>query len=404
MDVAVVGAGIVGLATARELLLRRPDSRVVVLEKEDGPAVHQTGHNSGVIHAGLYYPAGSLKAQLCREGREELIRFADEHGIPYRLNGKLVVALDESELPRLAELRARGAANGIAGLRELGPEELREVEPHVAGLRALHVPETGSIDYRDVARAYAADIVQRGGTLLFGREVTGLVRRGAEQVVSTRAGEQLAARRVVACAGLQSDRVARLTSRPGDGGAGRDQRVVPFRGDYFVLAPEAARLVRGHVYPVPDPSFPFLGVHFSPRIDGQVWAGPNAVPALAREGYGRLSLDLRDARDLLGYPGFWRLAARYYRTGAGEIWRDVVKSAAVREMQRYLPELEGRHVSFGPSGVRAQVLARDGSMVDDFLMEREGDVLHVLNAPSPAATASLAIGRRIADRLDEAAA
>lgn len=407
-DVAVIGAGIVGLATARELLLRRPDSRVVVLEKEAGPAVHQTGHNSGVIHAGLYYPAGSLKAQLCREGRDELIRFADEHGIPYRLNGKLVVALDASELPRLAQLHARGTANGIAGLRELGPEELREVEPHVVGLRALHVPETGSIDYREVARAYAADIERRGGTLRFGREVTGIERRGgsggAEHVISTRAGEQLAARRVVACAGLQSDRVARLTARAGGGGAASGRRVVPFRGDYFVLAPEAARLVRGHVYPVPDPAFPFLGVHFSPRIDGQVWAGPNAVPALAREGYGRLSLDLRDARDVLGYPGFWRLAARYYRTGAGEIYRDVVKSAAVRELQRYLPELEERHVSFGPSGVRAQVLGRDGSLVDDFLMEREGDVLHVLNAPSPAATASLAIGRRIADRLDEAAA
>lgn len=398
-DVAVVGAGIIGLATARELLLRRPGDTVVVLDKEAGPAAHQTGHNSGVIHAGLYYPAGSLKAQLCRVGREELLRFADEHGIPYRLNGKVVVALDESELPRLAELRTRGTANGIEGLRELGPDELREIEPHVVGVRALHVPGTGSIDYGEVARAYAADIERRGGTLRFGREVIGIERRGGEQVVSTRAGEQLVARRVVACAGLQSDRVAQLTSQ----GLGEGRRVVPFRGDYFVLAPEAARLVRGHVYPVPDPSFPFLGVHFSPRIDGQVWAGPNAVPALAREGYGRLSVDLRDARDLLGYPGFWRLAARYYRTGAGEIWRDVIKSAAVRELQRYLPELEERHVSFGPCGIRAQVLAHDGSLVDDFLMERAGDVLHVLNAPSPAATASLAIGRRIADRLDAAA-
>ena len=404
-DVVVVGAGIVGLATARELLLRRPDSRVVVLDKEDGPGRHQTGHNSGVIHAGLYYPAGSLKAQLCREGRDELIRFADEQNIPYVLNGKLVVAVDASELGRLTELKQRGAANGIRGLRELGPDELREVEPHIVGLRALHVPETGSIDYREVARAYASDIERRGGTLLFGREVTGIAsRRGgggaaaAEHVVTTRAGEQIVARRVVACAGLQSDRVARLTSR-----SPRIRRVVPFRGDYFVLSPEAAKLVNGHVYPVPDPAFPFLGVHVAPRIDGQVWAGPNAVPALAREGYGRLSLDLRDAVDLLGYPGFWKLASRYARLGAGEIWRDVVKSAAVREMRRYLPALEDSEVSFGPSGIRAQVLARDGTLVDDFLMERDGDVLHVLNAPSPAATASLAIGRRIADRLDGAA-
>ena len=401
-DVAVIGAGIVGLATARELLLRDPGCRVVVIEKEFGPAVHQTGHNSGVIHAGLYYPPGSLKAELCREGREALIRFADEHAVPYKLNGKLVVAVHESELGRLADLKARGIGNGIAGLRELGPDELREVEPNIVGLRALHVPETGSIDYREVARAYAADIERRGGTLLFGREVTGIARWGGtgagaggrEHIVSTRGGEAIVARRVVACAGLQSDRVAQFTSH-----ARRQRRVVPFRGDYFVLSPEAAKLVNGHVYPVPDPSFPFLGVHFSPRIDGQVWAGPNAVPALAREGYGRLSLDLRDAIDLLGYPGFWKLAARYYRTGAGEIYRDVVKSAAVKEMQRYLPALQESQVSFGPSGVRAQVLAPDGSMIDDFLMERDGDVLHVLNAPSPAATASLAIGSRIADRL-----
>ena len=396
-DVAVIGAGIVGLATARELLLRDPGARVVVLEKEAGPAAHQTGHNSGVIHAGLYYPAGSLKAQLCREGRDALIAFCDEHAVPYRINGKLVVARDESELGRLEELKRRGTANGIAGLRELAAGEWAEIEPNIAGLRALHVPETGSVDYREVARAYAADIERRGGRVLYGREVTGIERRGPGRVaLATRDGEELEAARLVACAGLQSDRVAQLTTR-----APRVRRVVPFRGDYFVLSPAAAALVRGHVYPVPDPSFPFLGVHFSPRIDGQVWAGPNAVPALAREGYGRAKLDLRDALDLVGYPGFWKLAARYYRTGAGEIYRDVVKAAAVREMQKYLPALKDDDVSFGPCGIRAQVLDRSGALVDDFLMERDGDVLHVLNAPSPAATASLAIGRRIADRLAE---
>ena len=393
----VVGAGIVGLATARELLLRRPGDRVVVLEKEAGPAAHQTGHNSGVIHAGLYYPAGSLKAQLCREGRDLLTAFADEHGVPYRLTGKLVVARDAGELDRLAELKRRGTANGLAGLRELGPDEWRELEPNIVGARALHVPETGSIDYREVARAMVADIERRGGELRFGREVSAIDRRGAGQVVvGTAQGEQLEAAKVVVCGGLQSDRLALLTSKQP-----RIRRVVPFRGDYFVLSPEAAKLVNGHVYPVPDPSFPFLGVHFSPRIDGQVWAGPNAVPALSREGYGRLKLDLRDAADLVAYPGFWRLAMRYYRTGAGEIYRDVMKSAAVKEMQTYLPALQERQVFFGPCGIRAQVLGRDGSLVDDFLMEREGDVLHVLNAPSPAATASLAIARRIADRLDE---
>lgn len=398
-DTVVIGAGIVGLATARELLLRRPDARVTVVEKESGPAVHQTGHNSGVIHAGLYYPAGSLKAQLCREGRELLIAFAEEHQVPYILNGKLVVAVDESELGRLADLKARGTANGITGLRELAAGEWADIEPNIVGVRALYVPETGSIDYRAVARAYAADIERRGGTLLFNREVAGIERRGSETIVTTRSGQQLPARRVVACAGLQSDRVQQLTT-PGP----RERRVVPFRGDYFVLAPEAAALVNGHVYPVPDPSFPFLGVHFSPRIDGQVWAGPNAVPALARESYSRTGFRLRDAADLLGYPGFWKLAARYTRTGAGEIYRDIVKAAAVREMRRYLPALRDDQVTFGPCGIRAQVLDRSGQLVDDFLMETDGNVLHVLNAPSPAATASLAIARRIADRLDEAAA
>ena len=389
-DLAVIGGGLIGLATARAYLLRRPDARIVVLEKEPELARHQSGRNSGVVHAGLYYPAGSLKATLCREGRAALLRFADEHSIPYEITGKLVVALGADELPRLEELGRRGRANGLEGLRELGAAELREVEPHVAGIRALHVPETAVIDFRLVAKAIADDIEQAGGDVLLGREVTRIEERGPRRVLRTRSGEEVDTALVVACAGLQADRVAALT-----GTSSRDYRIAPFRGGFYTLAPEARRLVKGMIYPVPDPSFPFLGVHFTRRIDGEVWAGPNAVPALAREGYGRTSVDLRDARDLLGYRGMWRLALRYSRTGAGEIWRDAVKAAAVRQMRRYLPELEARHVSHGRAGMRAQVVTKEGSLVDDFLIERDGAVAHVVNAPSPAATASLAIGEWI---------
>lgn len=370
-DIAVVGAGLIGLATARALLRRHPGARLAVLDKEPEIARHQSGHNSGVVHAGLYYAAGSLKAQLCREGRAELLRYAEEKRLPHRVCGKLVVAVDESELPRLAELRARGEANGLEGLQEL--DDWAGIEPHVRGVRALYVPETGVIDFRAVARAYAEDVRALGGELLLGRRL--------------RSAEEAPAERVVVCAGLQADRLAPRT----------DHTVVPFRGDYFVLAPPAAELVRALVYPVPDPSFPFLGVHFTRRIDGEVWAGPNAVPSLAREGYGRFHVDLRDALETLASPGLHRLALRYWRTGAAEVVRDLVKPAAVAQMRRYLPELRAADVHFGPCGIRAQLLARDGSLVDDFLLERDGDALHVLNAPSPAATASLAIARRIAD-------
>jgi L-2-hydroxyglutarate oxidase LhgO len=377
-DLAVVGGGLVGLATAKALLERRPDARLVVIEKETELGRHQSGRNSGVIHAGLYYAPGSLKARLCREGRAALMAFADEHAIPYELCGKVVVATSDEELPRLEELKRRGTANGLQGMREVDQDELREIEPHVRGVRALYVPESGVIDYRRVLRALADDVRARGAELRLGHEV--------ERV------EDVAAERVVACAGLQSDRLARS-----------EHRIAPFRGDYFVLAPRAAALVRGLVYPVPDPSFPFLGVHFTRRIDGEVWAGPNAVPSLAREGYGRLRANPKDAAALLGFPGLWKLSRRYWRTGAAEIWRDVVKRAAVKEMRRYLPELDGSDVSFGPCGIRAQVLDRDGALVDDFLLERRDRALHVVNAPSPGATASLAIGARIAEEVLAAA-
>jgi len=398
-DVAIVGGGIVGLATAYRLTEAQPDLRIAILEKERELATHQSGHNSGVLHAGLYYQPGSLKARLCREGKAALEAFAESHGIPFERCGKLVVALDESELPRLAALHERAAANGVPGLEEVGPERVRELEPHAAGIRGLWSPKTGIIDFRRVALAMADDLRARGVTILVDREVRGLEVRSDEVVAST-AGGEIRASLLVACAGLQSDRVAAQAGHR-DG-----PRIVPFRGDYYTLTPDARPLVRGLIYPVPDPRFPFLGVHFTKRIDGEVWAGPNAVLAFAREGYRR-----RDIRpgDLLGTVtdrGFLRLAGRYLRTGLGEMWRDWWKPAFVRELQRYVPEIRSDQLRFGPSGVRAQALSRDGTLVDDFVLDGSARVLNVRNAPSPAATSSLAIGGMLAttalQRLDAA--
>lgn len=372
LDFAVVGGGLIGLATARALLDRRPGARLAVFEKECELGLHQSGRNSGVVHAGVYYAPGSLKAQLCREGRAALFGFADQHDIPYTVRGKVIVATSPSELPRLDELKQRAVANGVQGARELDADELRELEPHVAGFRALHVPESAVIDFHAVLDALADDVRAKGGEVLLGQKVDSV--------------DELAADHVVVCAGLQADRLAPT-----------EHRIVPFRGDYFVLRGQSARLIRSLVYPVPDPAFPFLGMHFTRRHDEAVWAGPNAVPSLARERYRRLGFDLRDALDLAGSRGLWRLARRYWRTGALELWRDVVKRAAVREMRRYVPDIDPADVAFGPCGIRAQVVGRDGTLVDDFLLEHERNVLHVVNAPSPAATACLAIGSRVAD-------
>ena len=390
-DLVVVGAGLVGLATAVSLLERRPDLRLVVVDKERELASHQSGHNSGVLHAGLYYQPGSLKARLCREGRAALIAFADEHAIPYRLCGKLVVAVDERELSRFAALADRGRANGLS-VTELEPVEWRRFEPSVSGVRAFHVAESGVIDFRAVAAAYAEVARRAQAKILLGQAVRAIERDGAGCRLRTDNGD-IAAGGMIACAGLQADRVCAMTGDLGD-----EYRVVPFRGDYYALRNGARELVSGLVYPVPDPSFPFLGVHFTRRLDGQLLAGPNAVPALAREGYSRLSLTPRDVADVVGFPGFRTLARSYASTGAAEIWRDLVKPAAVAVMRRYLPALRSRDVRFGPVGVRAQVMSRDGTLVDDFLIHESPHALHVLNAPSPAATASLAIGRHIAER------
>lgn len=389
-DVVVVGGGIIGLATAYQLLASKPHLRIAILEKEAELATHQSGHNSGVLHAGLYYAPDSLKARLCREGKALIEDFARRHGIPFERCGKLVVALDAGELGRLAALRDRAVANRVPGLEEVGPERIREIEPDAAGIRGLWSPETGIIDFRRFALAIAGELRDRGVTIHTAREATGFDERGADVVVSTIQGE-LVARQVIACAGLQADRVARFSGSPDE------PRIVPFRGDYYTLHPSARGLVRGLIYPVPDPRFPFLGVHFTKRIDGSVWAGPNAVLAFAREGYRRRDFRPRELASTLAYPGFIRLAARHLRTGVAEMWRDWWKPAFVKELQRYVPRIRADQLTFGPSGVRAQALARDGTLVDDFVLGGSGRVLHVRNAPSPAATSSLAIGRMLAE-------
>lgn len=391
VDVAIVGGGLVGLASALRLLERVPDLRVAVLDKEARVATHQSGHNSGVVHAGLYYVPGSLKARLCREGAALLREFCAEHEIPVQTRGKLVVAVDETELTRLTELKRRGTENGIVGMQELDDQELRAIEPHARGLRALHVPESGVVDFPLVARRLAETLEAKGAQLVLGEELERVDRRNGGLALRTR-GRDVEARWLVACAGLQADRVAALA------GIHLEERVVPFRGDYWILRGGGASLVRGLLYPVPDPTFPFLGVHFTVRFDGAVWAGPNAVPALSRESYSRAGFSARDAAQAVAWPGFLRLAARYAQTGAREIWRDVVKPAAVAEMKRYLPALQASDVVRGPCGIRAQVMTRTGELVDDFLVREGPSSLHVINAPSPAATSCLAIGGLVAER------
>jgi len=390
-DLAVVGAGIVGLATADRLLERAPGLRIVVLEKEDAVARHQTGHNSGVVHAGLYYAPGSLKAELCRAGAAALRERCAAWDIPVVPRGKLVVAADDTELERLAELERRGRANGIADLRVLDEAGLREVEPSVRGVRGLHVPETAVVDFTLVAARLAEELRRSGVEIRLGARVTAVRPSGRGVEVETSRG-RVSAAALVACAGLQSDRLAALA------GAAPSVRIVPFRGSYWQLGGASAALVRGLVYPVPDPAFPFLGVHFTRGADERVTAGPNAVPALAREGYSRVAFAARDAREAVAWRGFARLARRYARTGAREIVRDVSKRAALAEMRRLVPDVALGDLRRDGSGIRAQAMSADGVLVDDFVIEDGPASLHVLNAPSPAATSSLAIGAHIAER------
>ncbi|HVM91530.1 MAG TPA: L-2-hydroxyglutarate oxidase [Terriglobales bacterium] len=387
-DIVVIGGGIVGMSFAMQASEAFPQARILVLEKEDGLARHQTGHNSGVIHSGVYYKAGSLKARMCVAGAREMVEFCGRHGIPYEVCGKLIVATTPEEDARLDDLRARGVANGLSGLEILDGAAMREIEPHVGGLRALKVPATGITDYSKVTAKYAEIAASRGVEVKTGAGVVGFEANSIQVVVRTRAGD-FPASYVVNCAGLYSDRVASL--------AGHDpgMMLVPFRGEYYDLAPARAGLVRSLIYPVPDPAYPFLGVHFTRRIHGNVDAGPNAVLAFRREGYKRTDFDLGESMEVLGYPGFRSMARLHWKNGLGEMRRSWSKRLFVRSCQRLVPEVRMEDMSPGGSGVRAQALAADGSLVDDFRFVAKDRFLHVLNVPSPAATASLPIGREI---------
>jgi L-2-hydroxyglutarate oxidase LhgO len=389
-NVIIVGGGAVGLGVALEITRRFPRQKLLLVEKENKVARHQSGHNSGVIHSGVYYKPGSLKARLCVAGATAMVEFCREHGIPHNVCGKLIVATDEEELPRLEELRQRGEANGLTGLRLIGSQELREVEPHASRLQALFVPSTGVTDYALVCEKYAQLIVANGGTVRTSVAVTGIKRSAQEIVVETSTGA-FATSSVINCAGLYSDRIARM--------AGDDPgiMIVPFRGEYYDLTPERSSLVRALIYPVPDPRFPFLGVHFTRRITGRVDAGPNAVLALAREGYRHSDISARDLASSLSFPGFWRMAGKHWRNALGEWHRSLSKRAFVRALQRLLPEIRDSDLVRGGSGVRAQALKPDGALVDDFQFVPSAKVLHVLNVPFPAATASLMIGKTIVD-------
>ncbi|SHN69369.1 L-2-hydroxyglutarate oxidase LhgO [Geodermatophilus obscurus] len=390
---AVVGGGIIGTAVARRLLARAPDAVVTVLEKEDRLAAHQTGRNSGVVHAGLYYEPGSLKATLCRRGVALLREFCAEKGLPYREIGKVLVALDGAEEQRLGAIAERARANGVPGVRVIDRAELHDLEPHVAGIAALHSPTTAIVDYVAVTEQLAEDAREAGATVRTGFEVAGLRSAGGEVVVTSTAGEEVTVDRVVLCSGLQVDRLARLA---GDDDA---PRIVPFRGEYYALRPDKRALVNGLVYPVPDPRYPFLGVHLTPRVDGEVLVGPNAVLALAREGYRWRDVSPAELAAIARFPGFRRFARQHWRTGLAEMRGSLSKRAYTAAARRYVPELAVEDMVPATAGIRAQALDSDGSLVDDFRITRRGAVVAVRNAPSPAATSSLAIAEHLVELL-----
>ena len=395
-DCVIIGGGIVGLATAMTLLHARPGLQVVVLEKESDVAQHQTGRNSGVIHSGIYYKPGSLKARMARDGNQSMRHFCAQHEIPFEVCGKLIVATEERELPLLENLLQRGRQNGLK-VEPLSVARTREIEPHVRCLSALRVPSTGIVSYRAVARKYEELIREAGGGVLFDTLVAAVRNLGSEQILETRRGE-IHARFIVNCAGLYSDRVARRS------GADPGARIVPFRGEYYELVPEKRALVNGLIYPVPNPAFPFLGVHFTRMIDGAVHAGPNAVLAVHREAYSKALPSIREFRDFretITFPGFWRLAAKHWDEGWREIVRSYSKLAFVRSLQKLIPEITEQDITPCAAGIRAQALRRDGSLVDDFLIVRGRNSLHVCNAPSPAATASLEIAKEIVQQIPE---
>lgn len=394
MRVVIVGGGILGLAAGRLLALERPDVEVVLLEKEPLLAQHQTGRNSGVVHAGLYYEPGSLKARLCRRGGELLRAFCLEHELPFDECGKVLVATQEDELPRLERILERARANGVAETRLIDATELRALEPHTVGIAALHSPTTAIVDYTAVCGALAGEMRTRGAVIRTGTPVRRVRAEGGEPCVELADGSEERADRVLVCAGLHADRLARASGEPAE------PRIVPFRGEYWRLRPERSHLVRGLVYPVPDPSLPFLGVHLTRAVDGSVLVGPNAVLAYAREGYRRRDVNLVDLRDTVTWPGMWRVARKHWASGAHEVARSLSKRAFVREARRYVPELRAEDVVAAPAGVRAQAVDRDGALVDDFRLDVSGRTVWVRNAPSPAATSSLAIAEELLTYLE----
>jgi L-2-hydroxyglutarate oxidase len=394
MKVAIIGGGIVGLATAHQLLQRFPKTQLVVLEKESGPGRHQTGNNSGVLHCGLYYKPGSTKARLAVQGIRRMVEFCEQHGVRYERCGKVVIATEPEEIPRLHSLFERGHANGLQGLQLLGPEQIREYEPHAAGLEGIRVPEEGIVDFKAVAEALVKQIQARGGEMSFSSEVTGL-REHSGWRIETKRGE-LEADFLINCGGLYCDRLGRLA------GSGDRTQIVPFRGEYYKLKGDRQNLVRNLIYPVPDPSFPFLGVHFTRLIHGGIEAGPNAVLAFAREGYHFADVSMRDMIETVTYRGFWRFLLRYPAMCWNEFARSLSKILFCRSLQRLIPELQMEDLDHGGSGVRAQALSPSGEVLQDFYFVRQTRALHVLNAPSPAATASLAIADEIIDLAKEA--
>ncbi len=389
-DIVIIGGGILGLSTAMQLLERAPHWRVAVVEKEEELATHQTGHNSGVMHSGIYYRPGSQKAKFCVAGLNNMVKFCEENEIEYQQCGKVIIALHESELGRLQDLYERGTANGVPDLEIVGPERLKEIEPHTTGVRALWAPHTGIVDFTKVAAAFAIKFQQSGGDIFTGAAVKKITRSSGSVALETTKGT-LQAKHLINCAGLFADKVASMT------GENVGVRIIPFRGEYFTLRPESHHLVSGLIYPVPDPQFPFLGVHFTRNIKGHVEAGPNAVMALRREGYRKRDFSLGDTLGNLAYPGFWKMALKYWKIGMGEVYRSYSRRVFLRDLQRLLPEIQNSDLASGGSGVRAQAVARDGSLLDDFSIIQSGDAIHVLNAPSPGATSSLAIGEHIAE-------
>jgi len=387
-DIAIIGGGILGVATALELSLRFPRYKILILEKEPGLAAHQTGHNSGVIHSGIYYKPGSLKAKNCVIGSNALIKFCDQNEIPYQLCGKVIIATKPGELSALEELHRRGKANGVAGLELIGPERLQELEPHASGIKALYSPHTGIVDYVQVTKGYAHHVQNSGGEISHNTRVLNIKQNRDTIQLETTAGDVMTSY-LINCAGLQADLIANKL------GVSSDVRIIPFRGEYYMISPQYNHLVNGLIYPVPDPSFPFLGVHYTRTIYGEIEAGPNAVLAFAREGYTFGTFNTRELLGTIAFPGFWAMAAKYWKTGALEFYRSLSKDAFVKALQKLVPSIKKDYLTKGGAGVRAQAVHRDGSLLDDFSITETRNAIHVRNAPSPGATASIAISRDI---------